>query len=156
MLEILLFTLGGFVLILIDMVLLPGAVLAVTGSGMILYSVFLTYAGFGIWPALTHFAIALAAAPKLVIWGLNRVALKNEMTQEDGYTGLTSRKKYIGQKGQTLSPLRPSGSVEVDTGEGEPVRLDCISESGYIDEGQSVVVVEERGPSLVVRLLEPN
>ena len=148
--EIVIYTLGGFALIFVDLLLIPGAVLAIVGCGFILYSVHLTFVNFGWLPALIHLAAALATAPKIVMWGLGRVALKGEMRNEDGYTGVPDRSAYLGLKGLTLSPLRPSGTVAVEF-EGELIHLDCIAESGYVDADQEVIVLAERGPALLVR-----
>ncbi|MCB1044203.1 MAG: hypothetical protein KDC35_14780 [Acidobacteria bacterium] len=151
--QVLLYTVGGFALIFIDLVLLPGAVLAVAGSGMILYSIVLTYQTFGVFPAIIHLCVVLAMVPKLVTWGLGRVALKDEMKKEDGYMGVPDQAAYIGMKGKSLSDLRPSGTVGIVI-EDEEIRLDCIAESGYIEEGHPVVITEQRGPALVVRLAD--
>lgn len=151
MLTIILLTVGGFVLILIDLVFLPGLVMVAAGTLMILYSVYLNFLEFGFWAAFIHLIACLAVVPKLVTWSLGRVALKQEMKAEDGFTGVPDRKAYVGMRGKVLTPLRPSGTVAVVV-DGQRVHLDCISESGYLDRGTEVVVLMERGPSLVVGL----
>ncbi len=145
----LLLTLGGFALILIDLVFMPGLIMVAVGSGMILYAVYLNYLEFGFWAALAHLVVCLSVVPKLVVWSLGRVALKKEFRAEEGYMGLPDRSRYVGLKGKALSPLRPSGTVAVVV-DGKRIHLDCISESGYIDTGTEVEVLAERGPSLVV------
>ncbi len=51
----------------------------------------------------------------------------------------------VGGVATTVSPLRPSGSIEID---GEVV--DAVSESGYIESGAAVTIVARRGFSWVV------
>ena len=77
----------------------------------------------------------------------------NLNTEEDGYMGVPDQAAYIGMKGKSLSDLRPSGTVGIVI-EDEEIRLDCIAESGYIEEGHPVVITEQRGPALVVRLAD--
>lgn len=149
--EILLLTALGFVLVVIDLIALPGSFLVVGGSGIILYAVLVNFQSYGPIPALLHLLACLAIVPKLVIWSLSRVSLKKEMRAEDGFTGLPDRSRYLGLRGTVHSTLRPSGTVEVDV-DGDVEYLDCIAESGFIDQGEPVTVVEIRGPSLVVRL----
>jgi membrane-bound serine protease (ClpP class) len=52
----------------------------------------------------------------------------------------------VGAQGRTLTPLRPSGTVEF-----EGRRLDAISEEGLIPEGSSVEAISVRSGRLVVR-----
>ncbi len=146
---ILLLTLVGFALIIIDLMFLPGGLIIALGCGGILYSVFLNYSHFGVLPAAIHLTCCLAAAPKLTTWSLSRVALKHEMHAEAGFVGIASRAQYIGMQGIAISDLRPAGRVRIDLA--SPTFLDCVAEGGYIAKGEAVHVVEERGPSLVVR-----
>lgn len=151
--KILLLSVCGFLFILLDLVLLPGVVLLLFGSCLILYAIYLNYLDYGLLPALLHLAVSLAFVPKMITWSLGRVALKNEMKKEDGYVGIPDRKHLIGMKGKALSDLRPAGAVALQEGD-EEIRLDCVAQGGYIEQGARVVIVEDRGPSLVVRQLE--
>ncbi len=151
--KILLLSIAGYLLILLDLVLIPGAVLLTAGCGIVLYAIYLNYLEYGLVSSLIHLAISLAFVPKAIGWSLNRVALKNEMDKEDGYVGIPDRDHLIGKKGVALSDLRPSGTVGLREGE-EDIRLDCVAEGGYIERGSPVSIVEDRGPSLVVRKWE--
>jgi membrane-bound serine protease (ClpP class) len=51
----------------------------------------------------------------------------------------------VGAVGTSITPLRPSGSVDVD---GEVV--DAVSESGFIEASERVTLIERRGFSWVV------
>jgi membrane-bound ClpP family serine protease len=144
-----LLTLLGFVLILIDLIFLPGLVLVAVGSGIILYAVSLTFAEFGpVWATLHLFA-CLALVPRLVKGSLRRVALKKELRAEEGYVGVADHSHLLGMKGMAFSDLRPAGSVQVEL-EGRHHLLDCIAEGGFIAKGEAVTILEQRGPSLVV------
>ena len=148
--EILLLTLLGFILIMLDLIFLPGGALVLVGSCSIIYGIFLNYKNHG-WPAaLVHFLACLATVPMLVRWSLDRVSLKKELLASDGFVGVDDHRAYFGLTGQARSDLRPSGTVMLLI-EGEPIFLDCVAEGGYIEQGETVEIHEERGPSLIVR-----
>ena len=148
-LKIVLFTILGFALIIIDLLFLPGGFLVAAGAALILYSVYLNLAEpYGIPRAIVHLLVCIAITPKLITWSLRRISLKKEMNKDDGYVGVEDHTEMLGWAGSAFSDLRPSGMVILDN---HDEHLDCIAESGYIEKGSRVEVVEERGPSLVVR-----
>ncbi len=148
--QIILLTVFGFILILLDILFVPGGIFIVMGSCAILYSIYLTFE-VNTWLALLHLASSLALVPFIVRFAFNRLALKEEMRKEDGFVGVDDHSAYIGKAGIARSNLRPSGSVVVIV-DGEEEYLDCISEGGLIEKGSQVVITEDRGTSLVVRL----
>ena len=147
---ILLLTVIGFAIIIADLLFIPGGLLVVIGTGMVLYSVYLNFDNFGIISAILHMGACLAVVPRLVSWSVGRVALKSELSAEDGFVGTEDHTRFIDKEGVARSDLRPSGSVIV-VQEGEEHHLDCIAEGGYIEKGERVVITAERGPSLIVR-----
>ncbi len=153
--KIILLTTLGFALVLLDLLLIPGAIFVILGSVIILYSVYLNYQAHGIWLALIHFAFCLALIPKLITLSMGRLALKNEMNKDDGYMGVDDHSGYVGMRGIAHSDLRPSGTVAVMVGD-EEEHLDCISEGGLIEKGDEVEIVEDRGTSLVVIRARPS
>ena len=155
MLEVVALTLVGFLLILFDLIFIPGGVFVVAGSILILYGVYLNYGTYGFFPALVHFLLCLAALPKLITWSLGRVALKGEMNAKDGFVGVEAHQSLIGQEAIALSDLRPSGKIIAVLDEREK-HLDCVAEGGFIEKGATVIITEERGPSLIVRMQEPS
>ncbi|MDJ0840571.1 MAG: NfeD family protein [Acidobacteriota bacterium] len=148
--KILLYTIGGFAMIVADLLFIPGGFIIAIGSVVILYAVYITYGEFGIWWALIHLGTCLALVPKLVTTSLGRVALREEMTADRGFVGIDEHNHLIGRQGRAHTDLRPSGMLAIEI-DGREEHLDCIAEGGYITKGEPVVVTEERGPSLVVR-----
>lgn len=59
--------------------------------------------------------------------------------------------RYVGAIGKTLTPLRPSGFVEIDGR-----RIDTLSEGTMVEAGQYVRVLAVRGTAVIVRPLEPH
>jgi hypothetical protein len=59
--------------------------------------------------------------------------------------------RLVGLEGQTLTPLRPSGTVEI-----EGRRLGSLAEEGYLPAGMPIRVMKVRSGQLIVRgLLDP-
>jgi membrane-bound serine protease (ClpP class) len=77
---------------------------------------------------------------------LSRLVLASEMTAASGYTSSDTVASLVGQRGVALTGLRPSGTVEVDG-----VRVDVVSEGGFVAPGAPVEVVSAQGARVVVR-----
>ncbi|PZD93939.1 nodulation protein NfeD [Paenibacillus sambharensis] len=78
------------------------------------------------------------------VW--NRFILRDRLTTEEGYVSTASRPMLLGQEGVTLTPLRPSGTIQI----GEE-RIDAVTEGGFIASGAKVRVSQVEGTRVVVR-----
>ena len=148
--QVIFLTVIGFLLIFLDLMFIPGGIFVVLGSGVILYGVYESFVSYGPLAGSVHLALVLASIPWMVKFSFGRLALKEEMDKEDGYVGVPDRSIYVGLQGKARSSLRPAGSVVVTVNDEEEY-LDCIAEGGFIEKGEDVMVVEDRGASLVVR-----
>lgn len=54
--------------------------------------------------------------------------------------------KRLGQKAVTITVLRPVGMCDFSG-----TRLECVTESGYVEKGKTVVVIKVEGTQLTVR-----
>lgn len=77
---------------------------------------------------------------------LNKMVLMDATDTEAGYVSNVNRLELVGKNAETLTPLRPAGTVELD---GE--RIDVVSEGSYIDRGKNVIIVKVEGSRVVVR-----
>jgi len=57
----------------------------------------------------------------------------------------------LGSTGTVLTPLRPVG-----VGDFSGKRLECVAESGYVDKGRKVEVINVQGTQLTVRVVEQD
>lgn len=57
--------------------------------------------------------------------------------------------QLLGAEGAVISPLRPVGMCDFS---GQ--RLECVAESGYVDNGKKVKVIHVEGSQLTVRTIE--
>ncbi|WP_404802408.1 NfeD family protein [Bacillus shivajii] len=77
---------------------------------------------------------------------LKRVILNDATKNEEGYVSNETRTDIVGNVGEALTTLRPSGTALI----GEE-RLDVVSEGGYIEQGRNVKVISTAGSRIVVR-----
>jgi membrane-bound ClpP family serine protease len=171
LLAVLLFILG-LVLIGLEVFMLPGS--AVFGiSGVVLLVSSLTLVTIDHWPQTTNewvglgswvgaFALSLGGAvvsALVLAWYLphlpyvNRLILKppGEAVDEDGVPepGPAPAQTYaalLGAIGVAATPLRPAGKVQF----GDQF-VDVVAESGYVEPGTRVQVVEIEGMRVVVK-----
>ncbi|MDD4363104.1 MAG: NfeD family protein [Atribacterota bacterium] len=80
---------------------------------------------------------------------LKNFILSNSATREAGYSSSKDYGYLLGKKGQTVTPLRPSGSVEI---EGE--KYDTVSDGAYISAGKDIEVIKVEGYRIVVRIID--
>ena len=60
-------------------------------------------------------------------------------------------KKLLGAEGLVLTPLRPVGMCDFS---GQ--RVECVAESGYVDKGKRIKVIDVESTQLTVRVIEES
>lgn len=151
MTTILILSVIGIIAVIAELVL-PGGILGVIGAICLLGAVVATFVSYG----ATAGTIALAAVVAigmltLRIWMryFHRLPLTKQLVLNETVgvnDNLAGRNHLVGKHGVTLTELMPSGRAEID---GE--KLDVMAEGAAIRRGASIVVVETRGPSVMVR-----
>jgi len=105
--------------------------------------------------ALTSLSVALfLAIVVILVFGKRfaqtgawkKLVLSTSEHKEQGYRGPKEHKGLTGQKGVTLTPLRPSGTAIINE-----ERYDVVSEGGFMDKDVPVVVTKIEGTRVVVR-----
>lgn len=151
MTTILLLSVIGILAVIAELVL-PGGILGVIGAICLLGAVVVTF----ITQGATAGTIALATVVAiglltLRIWmqyfhrlPFTKQLVLNETVGVDEH--VPARAALVGQTGVTLTELMPSGRAEIG---GE--KLDVMAEGAAIRRGATIIVVETRGPSVMVR-----
>jgi membrane-bound serine protease (ClpP class) len=80
---------------------------------------------------------------------LKKFILSDSATRDAGYSSSEDYSYLLGKRGHSISPLRPSGSVEIDG-----KKYDTVSESAYIPAGKNIEVIKVEGYRIVVRNLD--
>lgn len=96
-------------------------------------------------------ALALIAARSFKRGRLYRspLVLKDAAGKDDGYVSSDSLSHLTGKTGRSLTPLRPSGAVEID---GQ--KVDVVTSGEFIDGHSRIVVDKVVGARVIVRRLE--
>jgi len=143
----------GIVLIIVEF-FVAGGIIGLLGIGSVLASLFLSGASIGHMSLSIAIAliVAIIAAVILFKWiGMNRglfrhIILRDSATAELGYVSSENKLEFIGLEGMTVTPLRPSGTANIN---GE--RVDVVSEGGFIESNRNVKVIKVEGVRIVVR-----
>ncbi|MBS3977355.1 MAG: nodulation protein NfeD [Syntrophomonadaceae bacterium] len=146
----------GILLLAVEIFVTPGLGFAgVLGLGALLTSVFITaptthQAIVSIVIALISTIVLLAFSIKYLptrrVW--SRLILSLRQENQAGYIAPESNLVgYVGRKGIAVTPLRPAGTMELESGE----RLDVVAEGSFIPADTKVQVDKVEGIRIIVR-----
>ncbi|MCH8171463.1 MAG: nodulation protein NfeD [Bacteroidetes bacterium] len=153
----------GLVLIALEIFVIPGfGIAGISGILMVIISLFLALTGTSlpyidssiISIALFQLSVSLVGAlllifilakflPKTIIF--NRLVLSEAEKTNKGFVSADKISKIIGRKGVALTMLRPAGIAEI-----EGKRIDVVTEGGYIEKGEKIIVISSEGIKVVV------
>lgn len=143
----------GLILLLVE-VCIPGFGLVGT-AGLVLLSLGLLNTAHdplsGLATLVAGLVVGLVAGILFVKAGfqsslLQKSVLDTRLKSEDGFIARKDGADYLGKTGRTLTPLRPSGAIEVDD-----QRLDAVTDGLFIDRGLRVEIYEVSDGRLLVR-----
>ena len=139
--------------LMIAEVFLPGFGLpGISGLVLIGVGVVLTSAHFGLTAAVAVLLVVVAVLAVLITFLLRQASnggMKRSrlfLNQKEELHDKTDMQILVSKKGETLSVLRPAGIGDFDG-----VRLNVVTEGGFIDKGQPVEIVRVEGSRIVVR-----
>lgn len=159
--EVLLLLGLGVILVLAEILVIPGFGVAGAGGGLaIAAAIFLSMIGrFPTTPDIMTALNVLGAAVLIVgftAWQLikrlpedrraRRILLEERLDREHGYVSARSRGDLVGRTGTTLTDLRPSGTMVID---GE--KIDVVSDGPWVKAGTPVKVIRAEGYRHVVQ-----
>ncbi len=75
----------------------------------------------------------------------------SERRQGDAIPDTDKLKDLLGAEGVVLTPLRPVGMCDFSDR-----RVECVAESGYVDKGKKVKVINVESTQLTVRIIEES
>lgn len=132
---------------------LPGAIMAVLGSILLIASVFIFASDYGSGIPFLLFVIGNAIAVyfviKFAIWRIKSSSTKFGIYSDSsqvGYVASSYDKTAVGKRGVVKTDLKPGGHVLVDG-----VVQQAISESGYLAKGTEILVIGGQEESLIVK-----
>ena len=148
----------GLLLLLAEIFFIPGFGLAgIGGIAAILVSIFLTFgnivqATYSILIALgvsvIGFFLLIKYIPSTRAW--RKFILFTEQKKEFGYTvGTKDLKRLTGKEGIAITPLRPSGIVEVNG-----KKLNALTLGEYVDSNTKIKIISVEGNKIVVEAVD--
>lgn len=150
---------AGIILLSVEVFIIPGfGVAGVLGLAAIFGSIVLSYAtaeaglvslGIALGATVVVIALAWRYISNTTTW--QRLVLSTSLDRESGYVAPPSRADLVGKMGKALTPLRPSGIVEI---EGE--RVDAVTEGGFVTKDTPVQVISVEGTRIIVRPVGPD
>jgi len=144
----------GLLLILLEVFVVPG--FGITGIGGMI-SIFVSL--YFLFPspqiAINIIASTLIATVVLTyfigkyfgssrMW--SRISLGISQTKDIGYIASIGDEEITNKTGVTITPLRPAGKVDIDGN-----RVDVVSEGGFIDKDEKVIVIDVKGSKVLVK-----
>lgn len=86
--------------------------------------------------------------PSRNIW--SKMTLKDRLTSDKGYNSLNeSYKQLVGKQGKTVTPFRPTGTIDI-----EGKHYSATTENLWLDSGKDVVVQSVDGTRILVKPIE--
>jgi len=151
MLFVLSLALVGLFLIYLEF-FLPGAVMAIGGSILLLSSVFVFHMEKPHMMVLVLYLLALAIAvysiARFALWQISNSAKDGTVllaSDQAGFQACAFPKEMIGKKATVGTDLKPSGAIEID---GQVFQ--ALSDGDYIDKDAEVIVIGGQGSHLIV------
>lgn len=156
----------GTLLMALEMFVLPGFTVAgiagivaiVAGLGLALIGAGATVAAVVTAIGRVALSILVAMAGALALFRVlprlpfgRRLVLETGMSADLGYVSAPQTdRQWLGRSGTALSPLRPAGVARIDG-----VRVDVVSDGGFVDAGAAITVTRVDGNRVVVQRSPP-
>lgn len=147
----------GLVAIIVEFFVPAGGLVGLAGLGSIIGSIVLVFINQGAMLGSIFLVIALIVVPLLIIVYFKvfprtfigrRLILKEVQEREGGYASYSAKmySDLTGKEGLTLTVLRPSGRVLIDSR-----KYSVVTAGEFIEQGRPVKVVKVEGSRIVVR-----
>lgn len=155
---VILLYLVGLTFIILDGKFIGDGTLAFIGLLLMILGLALPAPGF-LYGALAGMGLVVGAAssflflkvfPRRNLW--SKMTLKYQLSGEKGYNSLNeSYKQLVGKQGKTVTPFRPTGTIEI-----EGKQYSATTENLWLESGQNVVVVDVDGTRILIKPVNPS
>ncbi|MER2008318.1 MAG: nodulation protein NfeD [Psychrobacillus sp.] len=143
----------GIILIIAEF-FVPGGIIGIIGLAAVLFSIILAGGNLFYMSVAVLIAITVAILGMVIIvkfFGkrvrlLNKMILTDATTTEQGYVSNQNRLDLVGKIAETMTQLRPSGTIRI-----ENERIDAVSDGSFIGKEKKVVIIKVEGSRIVVR-----
>ncbi len=147
--SIIILLLIGFLLLLVELLLTPGIIVGTFGMLCMAGAVYLTFDNYGNVAGAWVLGGTVLSSILMVVFAL-KSGIWDRMASKDMISGrvnvIEEDRINIGDKGMTLSTLRPSGNAFISG-----IRVEVVSEGGVIDSHQEVEVIKIQNNRIIVK-----
>jgi len=146
--------LSAGVVVLAEIFIPSGGILAALATGLFGYSLFLLYTSVSVTAGSFALCLDLIIVPIIILWGFkrlgkSRLALNTSLTREQGVVSQSKElNAFLGKAGIATSTLRPSGTAEIND-----LRVDVVTRGEFIEKGKAIEVIEVTGNQVIVGLV---
>ncbi len=157
--EALILFIAGIILIVVEL-LTPGfGIFGISGVAAIFISIFLSssvsFVNMLLYLFIAFIATLAASIIYIRVFGyrgfLKKLVLTDATKTELGYVSSETNEAIVGKTGTAVTPLRPSGIIEIDD-----ERFDVVADGSFIEKGKKVIVAKSMGSRIVVKELKEN
>ncbi|MCX8010662.1 MAG: hypothetical protein N3A61_05870 [Ignavibacteria bacterium] len=141
----------GFLLIFLEVILLPGILVGIIGFCSIVIGIILAYSNldspYDDYVLLATILLGIAfiiLIIKLGVW--RKFILTSQQKAEEGFTSAKSDLSLIGQKGEAVTNLRPTGIALIND-----KRVDVLADGEFLEKGDKIIVVDVKGSKILVK-----
>jgi membrane-bound ClpP family serine protease len=147
---ILLFLIGGLILIILELVAIPGTTIAgLSGLAMVIYGIFRVYSEYGAtWGTISLF-VTLFICAILLVYSLRAKTWKRFALDKaiDGKANELKQEDFkVGDRGITITRLASAGNVEIN---GQ--RIEAFTTASYLDPNTEIEIERIEGTKIFVR-----
>jgi len=145
----------GVVVIIAEIIIPSGGILAIAAIAVFGYSLFIVFNEISMAIGFLFVASDLIMIPVLVIVGLKLLArspvtLRKTLSSKEGVTSQSSDlESYIGTQGNAATDLRPAG-IAVINGK----RVDAVTRGDYLEKDDAIIVTAVTGNQIIVRKID--
>ena len=142
----------GVVVIIAEIIIPSGGILAIAALGVFGYSLFIVFNETSMTIGFSFVFADLILIPVLVIVGLKLLArspvtLRKTLSRKEGVSSQSSElESYVGRQGNAVTDLRPAG-IAVINGK----RVDVVTRGEYIEKDSAIIVTTVTGNQIIVR-----
>lgn len=142
----------GVGVIIAEIIIPSGGILAIAALGVFGYSLFIVFKEISVTMGFFVVAADIILIPVLVIVGLKLLArspvtLRKTLSRKEGVSSQSSElESYVGTQGNAVTDLRPAGIVLING-----KRVDAVTRGEYLEKETAIIVTSVTGNQIIVR-----
>jgi membrane-bound serine protease (ClpP class) len=143
--------LSAGIVVLAEIFIPSGGILAALATGLFGYSLFLLFSSVSVTAGSFALCLDLIIVPIIILWGFkrlgkSRLSLNTSLSREKGVVSQSEAlDSFLGKTGIATSALRPSGTANIND-----MRVDVVTRGGFIDKGSAIEVIAVTGNQVIV------